>query len=122
MKANLLCGKETISLELPDSAQLIENKPAKAIKETSELIRTDLDSVAIQILREDIASLAVVGRLCLNEALKHQDKTVNAKGHLHPAMTNYLKIQSQVKSGLLALKRFEQKKGRGLADLFENGE
>lgn len=31
MKANLLCGKETIHLELPDSTLLIENKPAEAL-------------------------------------------------------------------------------------------
>jgi hypothetical protein len=30
MKASLLCGKETIRLELPDSTLLIENKPAAA--------------------------------------------------------------------------------------------
>ncbi len=31
MKANLLCGKEIISLKLPDSTLLIENKPAEAL-------------------------------------------------------------------------------------------
>ena len=31
MKANLLCGKETIRLELPDATLLIENKPAVAL-------------------------------------------------------------------------------------------
>ncbi len=31
MKANLLCGKETIRLELPESTLLIENKPAAAL-------------------------------------------------------------------------------------------
>ena len=31
MKANLLCGKETIRLELPDATLLIENKPAEAL-------------------------------------------------------------------------------------------
>lgn len=31
MKATLLCGKETITVDMPESAILIENKPAKAL-------------------------------------------------------------------------------------------
>jgi len=42
MKANLLCGKETISIELPDSAQLIENKPAKALADPETAVRDAL--------------------------------------------------------------------------------
>ena len=42
MKANLLCGKETITLELPDSAQLIENKPAKALADPEAAVRNVL--------------------------------------------------------------------------------
>jgi nickel-dependent lactate racemase len=42
MKANLLCGKETINLELPDSAQLIENKPAKALADPESAVRDAL--------------------------------------------------------------------------------
>jgi len=42
MKANLLCGKETISIELPDSAQLIENKPAKALADPETVVRDAL--------------------------------------------------------------------------------
>ena len=33
MKVNLLCGKETITVDLPESATLIENKPAKAVED-----------------------------------------------------------------------------------------
>jgi nickel-dependent lactate racemase len=39
MKANLLCGRETIELELPDSVQLIENKPAKALANPEAAVR-----------------------------------------------------------------------------------
>ena len=42
MKVNLLCGKETINLELPDSVQLIENKPAKALAEPAAAVRDAL--------------------------------------------------------------------------------
>ena len=38
MKVNLLCGKETLGLELPDSAQLIENKPAKALADPDSAV------------------------------------------------------------------------------------
>ncbi|MGB3212886.1 MAG: nickel-dependent lactate racemase [Desulforhopalus sp.] len=33
MNVNLLCGKETVGLELPDTAQLIENKPAQPLSD-----------------------------------------------------------------------------------------
>ncbi|TKB08409.1 nickel-dependent lactate racemase [Desulforhopalus sp. IMCC35007] len=42
MKANLLCGKETIQLELPDSVQLIENRPAKALANPEAAVRESL--------------------------------------------------------------------------------
>ncbi len=42
MKANLLCGKETISIELPDSAQLIENRPASALVNPESVVRDAL--------------------------------------------------------------------------------
>ncbi len=42
MQANLLCGKETIQLELPDSALLIENKPAKALTDPEAAVRNAL--------------------------------------------------------------------------------
>jgi len=31
MKAKLLCGKETLTLEFPDSVRFIENRPAPAL-------------------------------------------------------------------------------------------
>ena len=42
MKAHLLCGKETITLNLPDSVQLIENKPAKALADPESAVRDAL--------------------------------------------------------------------------------
>ena len=42
MKVNFLCGKETINLELPDSVQLIENKPAKALADPASAVRDAL--------------------------------------------------------------------------------
>lgn len=44
MKANLLCGKETISLELPDSALLIENKPAQPLSDPDAAVKDALDN------------------------------------------------------------------------------
>jgi nickel-dependent lactate racemase len=42
MRANLLCGKQTINLTLPDSVQLIENKPAPALKDPDSAVREAL--------------------------------------------------------------------------------
>lgn len=42
MKAPLLCGKETITLNLPGSVQLIENKPAKALADPESAVRDAL--------------------------------------------------------------------------------
>jgi lactate racemase len=42
MKANLRCGKETVSIDLPDSAQLIENRPAKALADPESAVRDAL--------------------------------------------------------------------------------
>lgn len=42
MKAKLLCGKETITLELPDSTQLIENKPAQGLADPESAVRDAL--------------------------------------------------------------------------------
>jgi len=42
MKANLRCGKETISLDLPASAQLIENRPAAALADPASVVRDAL--------------------------------------------------------------------------------
>ena len=42
MNVNLLCGKKTISLELPDTAQLIENKPAKPLASPESAVRDAL--------------------------------------------------------------------------------
>ena len=97
-------------------------KAARSIRDMKKLISSDLDAAAVKILQQDIASLSVVSRLCLDKALGDPNKAVDAKGNLHPAMRNYLKCQAQVKAGLLALKKFDQKKGRGLADLFDNDE
>jgi lactate racemase len=38
MKVNLLCGKESLPVELPDSVQLIENKPAQALRNPEEAV------------------------------------------------------------------------------------
>ena len=95
-------------------------KAARSIRDVKKLIRSDLDAAAVKILQQDIASLSVVGRLCLERALKEQDKTLDAKGNLHPAMINYLKCQAAVKSGLVALKKFDQNKSKGLSELFKD--
>ncbi len=42
MKANLLCGKNTIILDLPDTVQLIENKPAKPLADPEAAVRDAL--------------------------------------------------------------------------------
>lgn len=42
MNVNLLCGKKTIGLQLPDSAMLIENKPAKALPDPESAVRDAL--------------------------------------------------------------------------------
>ena len=42
MKANLLCGKNTISLELPDTVQLIDNKPAEPLTDPESAVRDAL--------------------------------------------------------------------------------
>jgi hypothetical protein len=90
----------------------------RSIRDIKKLVVTDLDSVAVKILQNDIANLSVVGRLCLERALSNPDETVDAKGKLHPAFTNYLKCQGAVKAGLVALKKFDQNKAKGLAGLF----
>ncbi|MEE4241119.1 MAG: nickel-dependent lactate racemase [Desulfopila sp.] len=38
MKVNLLCGKESLPVELPDSVLLIENKPAQALPNPEEAV------------------------------------------------------------------------------------
>jgi lactate racemase len=38
MKVNLLCGKESLPVELPDSVLLIENKPAQALRNPEEAV------------------------------------------------------------------------------------
>lgn len=38
MQAHLLCGKETITLELPDRALLIENKPAESLADPAAAV------------------------------------------------------------------------------------
>lgn len=48
MKTNLLCGKETILVELPDSALLIENKPAGSL--------TDPTAAVYEALRHPIGT------------------------------------------------------------------
>jgi len=42
MKANLLCGKKTISLELPETVQLIENKPIEPLADPESAVRDAL--------------------------------------------------------------------------------
>ncbi len=93
----------------------------KAIKNVKTAITTNLDAGAAEILREDCAALVVIGRLCLQKALKNPDKVLDAKGNLHPSLVNYLKIRTSVGSGLGALKRFQGKgSAGGLADLFSD--
>ncbi|MDJ0623396.1 MAG: nickel-dependent lactate racemase [Desulfocapsaceae bacterium] len=55
MKANLLCGKEKIALTLPDSAMLIENKPAKALTDPEAAV---LDALQNPIGTEPLGSVA----------------------------------------------------------------
>lgn len=53
MKANLLCGKETISLTLPDTALLIENKPARALADPEAAVLEALTNpIGTEPLRE----------------------------------------------------------------------
>ena len=96
-------------------------KTQKAIKNVKAAITSNLDAGAAEILREDVAALTVIGRLCLQKALKNPDKVLDAKGNLHPSLVNYLKIRTSVGSGLGALKRFQGKgSAGGLADLFSD--
>jgi len=95
-------------------------KAARSIRDVEKLISSDLDAAAVKILQKDIAALSVVGQLCLERALNDPENAIGADGILHPGLANYLKFQSAAKAGLLALKKFDQKKARGLADLFED--
>ena len=53
MKANLLCGKDTISVELPESAILIENKPAAGISDPGAVVLEALNNpIGTKPLRE----------------------------------------------------------------------
>ena len=97
-------------------------KAGRSIRDMKKLIRSDLDAAAVKILQNDIASLSVVSRLCLDKALGDPNKAVDAKGNLHLAMSNYLKIQTALKQALVALRKFEPQKPGGLAGLFEDDE
>lgn len=44
MKVNLLCGKDTITVDLPESAILIENKPAQALKDPTAAVAEALSN------------------------------------------------------------------------------
>jgi len=94
----------------------------RSIKNVKAAISSNLDAGAAEILREDIASLTVVGRLCLQQALKDPKKTVDAKGNLHRGMVNYLKIRASIGSGLGALKKFQAKSPAGLFDDTEDAD
>ena len=95
-------------------------KVGRYIREIKKLISSDLDAAAVKILERDIANLSVIAQLCFEKALKKPDQAMDSEGNLHPAMRNYLKFQGAVKSGLLAIKKFEQKKSGGIADFFED--
>jgi nickel-dependent lactate racemase len=55
MKANLLCGKETITINLPDSALLIENKPAPSLEDPEAAV---LDALQNPIGTEPLSEIA----------------------------------------------------------------
>ena len=55
MKANLLCGKDNICIELPDSAIVIENKPAPGLVDATESV---LDALQNPIGTEPLAEIA----------------------------------------------------------------
>jgi nickel-dependent lactate racemase len=55
MKANLLCGKETITINLPDSALLIENKPAPSLEDPEAAV---LDALQNPIGTEPLSVIA----------------------------------------------------------------
>ena len=55
MKANLLCGKETITINLPDSALLIENKPAQPLENPEAAV---LDALQNPIGTEPLSEIA----------------------------------------------------------------
>ena len=44
MKTNLLCGKKTISVEVPDSALLIDNKPAASLENPADAVMDALEN------------------------------------------------------------------------------
>ena len=89
----------------------------RRIKTMKKLIASDLDAAAVEILQEQITNLSVVAKLCLEKALKVPDEVVDDGGNLHMALSNYLKIQSAVRGGLVSLKKFENKSPKkGLFD------
>lgn len=55
MKANVLCGKETIEFNLPDSAMLIENKPAPAVTDPEKAV---LDALLNPIGTQPLSEIA----------------------------------------------------------------
>lgn len=55
MKANLLCGKETITINLPDSALLIENKPARPLEDPEAAV---LDALQNPIGTQPLSEIA----------------------------------------------------------------
>jgi hypothetical protein len=97
-------------------------RAGKLIKNIKYLIKKDLDAAAVRILQDDISNLNVIAQLCFESALKNPDQAVSDKGKLHPALQNYLKLQGAVRTGLTALKRFENKSSGGIADFFEEAE
>ena len=64
MKANLLCGKEVIAVNLPESAMLIENKPAKALVEPEaavfEALRNPIGTEPLGVIAKGRKNACVV--------------------------------------------------------------
>jgi len=105
--------------KMPIDKRTVQAKSIKAIKEA---VRTDLDSAAVAMLEEDIATAQTIQAMCLAVAYKDPSKIVNPDGTYHKALGSFLKFAGVKRSSLLALKKFRaekepEPKEQGLGDL-----
>ena len=89
-------------------------KEARRIAQIQELVKSDLNAAAVQILERDIAYLTAYG-----ESLVKNDMTSKSL----KSLPNFLKIHTALKGALAALNKLKPgKQPKGLADLFDDSE